>query len=248
MEKITDNKSTVEEIRMRFDQDVARFSNLDTGQQTTLDAPLNMELITDAISRLYQHLDAVLDVGCGAGNYTLKLLQKVNARSCTLNDLSAPMLQAADRRLRNQLLEQGRDGSSEIVLVQGDIRNAALPSGRYDAIMAAAVLHHLRDDCDWETTFAKLYDLLRPGGSLWISDLVHQESPAIQSLIYTEKYGDYLTGLKDTIYRDHVFAYIDKEDTPRPLMYQIRLMENVGFKQVEILHKNLCFASFGAIK
>jgi glycerol uptake facilitator-like aquaporin len=33
-------KSTVDEIRQRFDADVERFSNLDTGQSATVDAPL----------------------------------------------------------------------------------------------------------------------------------------------------------------------------------------------------------------
>ena len=38
-------KSTVDEIRQRFDADVERFSNLETGQSATADAPLGMELI-----------------------------------------------------------------------------------------------------------------------------------------------------------------------------------------------------------
>jgi hypothetical protein len=33
----TEMKSTVEEIRRRFDADVERFSNLDTGQSATVD-------------------------------------------------------------------------------------------------------------------------------------------------------------------------------------------------------------------
>jgi hypothetical protein len=33
-------KSTVDEIRQRFDADVERFSNLDVGQSATVDAPL----------------------------------------------------------------------------------------------------------------------------------------------------------------------------------------------------------------
>ena len=41
-------KSTVEEIKERFDNDVERFSNLQTGQSATIDAPLAMELITGA--------------------------------------------------------------------------------------------------------------------------------------------------------------------------------------------------------
>ncbi len=38
-------KSSVDQIRSRFDQDVERFSNLETGQSATIDAPLSLELI-----------------------------------------------------------------------------------------------------------------------------------------------------------------------------------------------------------
>ena len=41
-------KSTVEEIRARFDQDVERFSNLATGQTATIDAALCLELVAQA--------------------------------------------------------------------------------------------------------------------------------------------------------------------------------------------------------
>ena len=63
-----------------------------------------------------------------------------------------------------------------------------------------------------------------------------------------QQYGEYLTRLKDESYRDHVFAYVEKEDTPRPLMFQLDLLRQVGFCPVEVLHKNLCFAAFGAMK
>jgi len=49
-------------------------------------------------------------------------------------------------------------------------------------------------------------------------------------------------------YRDKVFDYIDREDSPRPVTYQLNLLRKVGFDQVELLHKNSCFAAFGAIK
>src|SRR5690606_8989346 len=218
-----------------------RFSNLDTGQQTTVDAAFNMELIIDCIMAQSPNLKTVLDVGCGAGNYTLKLLSKKSPLDCTLLDLSQPMLNRAKERV-------AAVNSGTITLVQGDIRTAQLPENHFCTIVAAAVLHHLRDDKDWEAVFAKLYRLLKPGGSLWIADLVTQETPAIQRLLYKERYGEYLTGLKDDTYRDSVFAYIEKEDSPRSLNFQLKLLEKVGFRKVELLHKHLCFASFGAIK
>jgi hypothetical protein len=35
--------------------------------------------------------------------------------------------------------------------------------------------------------------------------------------------------LKDEAYRDHVFAYVEKEDTPRPLLFQLDLLRQVEF-------------------
>ena len=79
-------KSTVDEIRQRFDADVERFSNLDTGQSATVDAPLAMTLVAQAASAVTPHARHVVDVGCGAGNYTLKLLQLIPDLDATLID------------------------------------------------------------------------------------------------------------------------------------------------------------------
>src|ERR1022692_3867962 len=97
---MADRKSTPEEIRQRFDADVERFSNLDTGQSATIDAPLSMELIARASSGVNPQAAALLDIGCGAGNYTLKLLQHLPLRSVTLIDLSRPILDRAVARIR----------------------------------------------------------------------------------------------------------------------------------------------------
>jgi tRNA (cmo5U34)-methyltransferase len=122
-----------------------------------------------------------------------------------------------------------------------------LPDRGYDVILAAAVLHHLRDDQDWETAFNKLYSLTALGGSIWITDLVSHESAAVHSLMW-ERYGEYLCSMGGDDYRTNVFEYIDKEDSPRPVTYQLELLRKVGFRQTDLLHKNSCFAAFGAIK
>lgn len=233
-------KSTVEEIRRRFDADVERFSSLKTGQSATIDAPLVLDLIAEAAAATNPHATRALDVGCGAGNYALKLLQLLPALNIDLVDLSQPMLDRASERL-------GAVARGEVVARRGDIRELPLAPGRYDVIVAAATLHHLRGDDEWRHVFAKLHAALRPGGSLWISDLVEHSVPSVHTLMW-RRYGAYLTALKDAAYRDQVFAYIDQEDTPRPLMYQLDLLRSVGFRQVDVLHKNSSFAAFGGVK
>src|SRR5690606_3656858 len=92
-------KSTLKEIEERFNNDVARFSNLETGQVTTLDASFNMQLIAESIATIYPKGSAVLDIGCGAGNYDVKLLEYVKPLDITLVDLSRPMLDKAKERV-----------------------------------------------------------------------------------------------------------------------------------------------------
>src|SRR5436305_13977259 len=98
--RVTTRKSTVDGIRRRFDADVERCSNLDTGQSATVDAPLAMALVAQAAAATTPHARHVLDVGCGAGNYTLKLLEQLPNLDVTLIDLSLPMLERAREPFR----------------------------------------------------------------------------------------------------------------------------------------------------
>ncbi|SDG57678.1 tRNA (cmo5U34)-methyltransferase [Pedobacter terrae] len=240
MNKDYSHKATNEEIKTRFDSDVERFSNLDSGQQTTIDAPLTMELCTEAAKHINPNAKELLDIGCGAGNYTLKMLSKIPNLNCTLNDLSLPMLERAKDRVSAQT-------TGKITLIQDDMRNLNLPDNHFDIVLAAATFHHLRTDADWENVFTKIYRALKPGGSIWISDLIAHDSVLIDKL-FQDQYGAYLETLGGETYKQKVLDYIEYEDTPRSLNYQLALLQKVGFSVTEILHKNCYFAAFGAIK
>ena len=115
------NKSTIEEIRQRFDNDVERFSNLETGQSATIDAPLAMELITHAAVASTPLIRRVLDAGCGAGNNTIRLRQVCGKDfDADLLDLSKPMLARGEQRVREA-------GAGVIRIWQADFREADLP-------------------------------------------------------------------------------------------------------------------------
>ena len=137
--------------------------------------------------------------------------------------------------------------SGSVAAIQSDVRQLALGVNQFDIILAAAVLHHLRTDDEWRAVFEKFHTALRPGGSIWIFDLVESSISKVQELLW-RRYGEYLTELKDEAYRDAVFAYIAKEDTPRSVIFQLDKLREVGFNDVEILHKSSCFAAFGAVK
>ena len=206
---------------------------------STIDAKISLELITEASKRIVPNAENLLDIGCGAGNYSLMMLSKVPNLNCTLVDLSKPMLDKAFERV-------SQETSENVEILQGDIRDVTLKENYFDIILAGAVLHHLRDDNDWEITFSKLYSLLKPGGCLMISDLITQDTELLNNYTW-ERYGDYLEELGGKDYRKKVLN-IAKEDSPRSMNYRLALMKKVGFRSVEILHKNMCFGAFCGIK
>ena len=235
-----DKKSTVEEIRQRFDKDVERFSNLETGQMAVIDAPLILELISKLAVIVKPDAQNLLDIGSGAGNNTISILRQKPGMNCDLVDLSVLMLEKAKERLSHEK-------AGEVRIFHGDFREVTLPSDYYDIVVAAAVLHHLRDDKDWETSFQKVYNLLKPGGAFFVSDLVHHQHEDVHNAMW-ERYGNYLESAGGPIYKAKVINYIEIEDSPRSLTYQIDLMKKVGFETVDVLHKNSCFAAYVGIK
>lgn len=236
----TNQKSTPNEIRERFDREVDRFANLETGQTATMDAPLVLDLVSRAAAAATPHARRLLDVGCGAGNYSLQLLKLLPDLDVDLVDLSPRMLERASERVGNAT-------GGQVRTIQGDIREQTFEAGQYDLIVAAAVLHHLREESEWEAVFAKLFAALKPGGSIWIADLVEHEIPGSRELMW-ERYAEYLVGIGGEEYQRRVFEYIDREDTPASLTYQLDLLRRTGFSRTDVLHKNGCFAAFGGLK
>lgn len=237
---MSDQKSTVEEIRERFAAETECYTNLETGQVSAVDSPLAMSLIAEAAAATTPHATHLLEVGCGGGNYTLKLLQRLPHLNVTLVDLTPSMLELAVPRVTPKT-------TGTVEAIASDVRHIDVGRERFDIILASAVLHHLRTDDEWQTVFQKLYDALKPRGSFWIFDIVESPRPELQA-IHWRRYGEYLTAAGGPAYRDELFARIIAEDTPRSVPYQLDLLRTVGFREVELLHKNACYAAFGAIK
>ena len=233
-------KSTVEEIRQRFDADVERFSKLETGQQAAMDAPLILELVARSAARHVRPGGTLLDLGCGAGNFTLRVLSQVSPLDCVLVDLSRPMLERAEQRLKSA-------AAGSVKTLQSDIRSLSFGPGSFDLILAGQVLHHLREDAEWKLMFERFHHWLRPGGGLSVADFIAFDDPAIQELM-TEHYGEDLVNLGGAEFRDKVLACCEIEDSPRSTKYQLRLLEEVGFSEFDVLHKNALFAAFYARK
>jgi tRNA (cmo5U34)-methyltransferase len=233
-------KSSVEEIKQRFDNDVERFSRLEIGNTAQIDSAMSLDLIARVAARINPNAKRLLDIGCGAGNYSLKLLERIPDLEVTLVDLSQPMLDRAAERIAAVTRRAA-------VTIQGDIREVDLDDEEFDIAVGGAVFHHLREDAEWHATFRRIHQSLRSGGTFWVYDLLDHEMEGAEQEMQS-LYAQYLIDLKGPEYRDLVFGWIEKEDTPRPLTFQFDVMRQAGFDKVDVLHKNISFAVYGGMK
>lgn len=233
-------KASIEEIRHRFDNDVERFANLATGQMSTQDAALVMESIAASAVRATPGARSLLDLGCGAGNFSLRMAQVFELERIVLVDLSSPMLERAISRL-------GSATQATVCAHQADIREAPWQSEQFDVVVAAAVLHHLRGEDEWDRVLRSVAEALRPGGSLWIWDLIDHEIGGVRQAMW-EQYGEYLEALRGPDYRAHVFDYIAHEDSPRSVVFLFDALRRAGFSSADVVHKSGCFAAIAALK
>lgn len=235
-----EKKASVEEIKVRFDNDVDRFTNLQTGQVSVVDAPIMLEIVSEVAKRVRPEATDMLDLGCGGGNYAAKMVSKMPNLNCTLIDLSDTMLVKAKERVESIT-------SANVLVQQGDMREVTLGKEQFDFIFAGATLHHLREDHEWELVFTKLYNSLKEGGCFFVADLIKHENEVLNEY-FKERYIDYLSAIGGRDYADEILGLIEKADTPRSLAFQSELLKKIGFRHIEILHKNVCYAAFYAMK
>jgi 2-polyprenyl-3-methyl-5-hydroxy-6-metoxy-1,4-benzoquinol methylase len=93
--------------------------------------------------------ERVLDVGCGAGDFAIRLAERAGRVDAV--DRSAAMIEAARRAV-----------PANVTCLQGDVAEMTLPAGAYDAITSISALHHL----SLPTVLPRLGQALRPGGLL----------------------------------------------------------------------------------
>lgn len=233
-------KSSPEAIRRNFDQQVERFSNIETGQTTAIDSPLCMELVSYSALLLNPGAKKIMDLGCGGGNYAVKVTTLLSNVDCTLVDISANMLERAVERVSEIV-------SGEVTALHGDYRELDLGENQFDVITAGTTLHHLRGDEEWELVFSKIYKALKPGGTFWINDIVIGETDEITEMMLE----GWVSILKEQVTPEEMDMYLaryETEDTPRTLSYQLDLLKRVGFSDTILLHKHFNFAAFGARK
>lgn len=133
-------------------------------------ADSNRWYVERLLAQFGAHLLRVVDLGCGPGDVPLRLAAAAPAARITAVDGSAQML-----RLARAAIEASGSGE-HIRLCLGRLPGAGLPRHGFDAVLSKDMLHHLPDPHILWTEAARL---ARPGGLVYVMDLIRPDSPAL---------------------------------------------------------------------
>jgi len=184
-----------------------------------------MSLITDQLPDNFKP-DYILDLGCGNGNITAKLLHSFPDAHYTLLDASQEML--------NLCQQQFKDANVEYVTSY--FKDFEFKSDSYNLIVAGFTLHHC-DSEEKKELFRKMYRSLKKGGIFSCADLmISKEDPDHPVLIETWKSfvnNNFPDGEKWKWIQEH-YNEFDKPDNYKD---QIEWLKDVGFSNVKITTK-----------
>lgn len=129
----------------------------DANAYETLNAPMT-ERGNDAVARLeLRGEETVLDAGCGTGEVTATVLERLPHGHVIALDGSTAMLDAARERFR---------GDARVSFVHADLGEPLVPAiatASVDAIVSTSTFHWVRDH---DALFRHLAGVLKPGGQL----------------------------------------------------------------------------------
>ncbi|MGW0732918.1 class I SAM-dependent methyltransferase [Streptomyces sp. NPDC002851] len=127
-------------------------------------------VMLDMVEALVGPEARVLDLACGTGSITDRLLRRFPDASSTGVDLDPALLAIAEGTFA---------GDDRVTFVTADLKDpdwpAKLPYDRYDAILTATALHWLHST-DLEVLYGQLAGLVRDGGVFMNAD--HMPDPA----------------------------------------------------------------------
>lgn len=163
-----------------------------------------------------------LDIGCGTGKMGSVAFENVNLEKFVFCDSSEEMIRIAKERFRFH--------NSEFIC---DIQNLAYVD-EFDVITAIQVNHYLRID-ERKAALQKCYEALKNNG-LFISFENFAPFTELGKSIYLEKWKRYQMkqGKSFEECQKHINRY-GKDYFPISLSENMKLMQNCGFRVVEIL-------------
>ncbi len=228
IKKTEDIKDHFEEISERYDKVILK------------NIPFYDEFLDTMVSVIPFETDKKLnaiDLGCGTGNLTKRIKQNYPYAKIICIDISPNMLEVAKFKLKEY---------QDIKYFVKDFYDLKFEN-QYDVVLSSFSLHHLITDEDKINFYQKIYNSLNEGSIFFNLDVVLGSNEHIQNY-YMEAWKKYLRKDYSKTEVQTILKQYYYEDSPAKLTDQLKWLENIGFKSVDVIRKYFNFAIYGGIK
>jgi tRNA (cmo5U34)-methyltransferase len=179
----------------------------------------------------------ILDLGCGNGNVTSKLLQLFPESNFTLLDASQEMIAICKARFK----------SSKVEYVNSYFNNYRFKSDYYNLITAGFSLHHC-DSEEKKTLFKHIYKSLKKGGVFSFSDLMINKNKPEHSKLLKEWKTFVNRTFPDGEKWKWLMEHYNEFDKPDDYIDQIQWLKEAGFKIINLPFKEDYWINIQTVK
>lgn len=189
----------------------------------------------------------ILELGCGTGELSLKILQHCPNVHIVAIDYSPRMLEFATKKLAAAGYAQQWTG------VEADFgdwaNNQLFIEGGFDGCVSSLAIHHLPNEMKL-ALFSRICKNLTPGGVFWNADPVLPESPSLANAYqivreeWATEQGTTLAKVRAKIGKSIPHGH-SKPDQLAALSTHLRMLKMAGFDPVAVPWKYYGLAVFG---
>jgi len=222
-------------------------ANFDSGIRRLL--PKYDEMLDVLVGCIASANNRILELGCGTGELSLKVLERYPSATIVAVDYSARMLDFARAKIESAGYAARWTG---IELDFGEWANNPNFSGlgdKFNACISSLAIHHLEDEMKLKL-FQRIRQSLDAGGCFWNADPLLAESAGIKDIYQAARedwalsQGETLAQIRANVGTSVSYGY-SNPDRLATLSAQLEMLGSSGFETVAVPWKYYGMAVFG---
>ncbi|MFH7028740.1 MAG: class I SAM-dependent methyltransferase [Heteroscytonema crispum UTEX LB 1556] len=193
--------------------------------------------------------DRILELGCGTGELSLKILDKCPNAQIIALDYSPRMLEFAQSKITAAGYQQRWNGIEADFGDWADNPDKLSIGTEFDACVSSLAIHHLSDEIKFKL-LQRIRESLIPGGCFWNADPTLPESPTLTEIYkaareeWATQQGKTLTEIRAKVGTSSTYGY-SSQDQLATLDAHLQMLTKSGFATVAVPWKYYGLAVFG---
>lgn len=180
----------------------------------------------------------IIDLGCGTGTVAKRLADRFPNSKIVCLDIASKMIEIAKYKLLDHK-------NTEFIV--GDFSKIDFKE-QFDVVVSSLALHHIETDNEKKEFYTKIFNVLANSGQFVNADVVLATTDYQQDT-NMNRWMDYMNKSvsMDEIQNKWIPSY-KAEDRPAKLIDQLKWLEEIGFRTVDVIWKYYNFSVYGGIK